>query len=267
MRKDYMPAASAKSEREFVAEFWDRHWRDQAQTSERQRRLRRGEEYQFLRRIIPDLPSRKLDILDCGCRLGDWTLMFQADGHRAVGLDIAAETVGRLRKEYGETFRLGDFLKIDSPDASFDLVINWGGIEHFEEGPVAALHEAFRVLRPGGVFVATTPCDNLRMFLLDAWGGRTAGPGFPLSGFRFYQYRFTWAELEGYFRACGFQTVQSRIISGDQGVHRCLQHELGWLGRRVPRVVQAGIEWAGGWLLRLFLGHMVICAGRKASEI
>jgi len=263
MKKDYLLASSTQAQLDFMADFWDQRWRDKGLDTDRQHRLRRTEEYRFLRRLLPQLERDGMDILDCGCGRGEWTLLFQAQGHRAMGIDIAEDTVRRLHDQHGEMFRWGDFRKIDCPENSFDLVINWGGIEHFEEGPTGAIQEAYRVLRPGGCYVVTTPCHNLRLFLLDALLRHTTGPDYPLTRYRFYQYRFTPAELEGYFRACGFQSIHSRIIGGAQGVHRSLQHELGWLGNRLPYLIRGGLMWAGGRLLRPVLGHMVICAGTK----
>jgi SAM-dependent methyltransferase len=265
MLKEYVLTTSSggQTAEEFVARFWDDQWRDQKADERHLQRLRRREEYRFMKNIIPGFGAGPLDILDCGCGVGEWTLLFQAEGHRAVGMDIAEETIRQLRARHGDAFRLGDFRKIDCPDNSYDLAINWGGIEHFEEGPAPAIREALRVLRPGGLFVATTPCHNFRLFLLDALFGRGIGPAYPIEGHRFYQYRFSRTELESYFRACGFTHVRSRIIGGAQGVQRCLQHELGWLGKRLPNIVRFGAMWFVGMLLRPFLGHMVICSGRK----
>jgi len=265
MLKDYVLAASrgGQTAEEFVAGFWDDQWRDRKVNELRLQRLRRRDEYHFLKNVIPGFGTRPLDILDCGCGMGEWTLLFTTEGHRAIGMDIASETIGHLRARHGDVFRLGDFRKIDCPDNSYNLIINWGGIEHFEEGPAPAIREALRVLRPGGLFVATTPCHNFRLFLLDALLGRGTGPHYPLEGYRFYQYRFSRTELEGYFRACGFTHVRSRIINGAQGVSRSLDHELRWLGAWLPRPVRLGAMWLGGRLLRPFLGHMVICAGTK----
>jgi SAM-dependent methyltransferase len=265
MLKDYVAAATArgKTAEEFVAGFWDDKWKDQKADERRLQRLRRRDEYRFLQKVIPGFGKRPLDILDCGCGVGEWTLMLRTDGHRAVGLDIAAETIRQLQARHGDMFQLGDFRKVDCPDNSYDLVINWGGIEHFEEGPAPSIREALRVLRPGGLFVATTPCHNLRLFLLDALPGRGTGPQYPLDGYRFYQYRFSRTELEGYFRACGFEQVSSRTIHGAHGVSRSLDHELRWLGRWLPSLVRNGLMVTGGLLLRPFLGHMVICAGVK----
>ena len=42
-------------------------------------------------------------------------------------------------------------------DSSISGYLSFGVIEHFIEGPHEALAEAFRVLRPGGIAIITTP--------------------------------------------------------------------------------------------------------------
>jgi SAM-dependent methyltransferase len=266
VRKDYVQASARLSETSFVAEMWDGVWSDQAATAVRRAALRRGEEYRFLRDHVLGGHPEGLDILDCGCGTGDWTLLLREDGHRATGIDIASGAVARLREAHGDWFRLSDFRSTGLADSSFDVVLNWGGLEHFEEGPSAGIQEAWRLLRPGGALVATTPFHNLRLFLMDAWGGGAGGPDYPLESFRFYQYRFTRAELESLFRAGGFEGVRSRALSGAQGMSRMLQHELKRLGQWLPGRAQALLIAAGGRLLRPILGHMVICVGRKRQS-
>ena len=267
MLKEYVaaPTGATQSVDEFVASFWDQQWSNLKDTRHLQR-LRLREEYRFLKKNIPYYKARSLDVLDCGCGLGEWTQLFNLDGHRSVGIDIAEETIRRLREKGGDTYRLGDFRNIDCPDNSCDVVVNWGGIEHFEEGPTPAIVEAKRVLRPGGWFVATTPCHNFRLFLLDSLLGKGIGPGYPIEGQRFYQYRFSRAELEGYFKACGFKEVKSRIVNGMQGFSRSLDHELRWFGQWLPRLVKTVLSLVGGVLFRPVLGHMVICCGQKPGE-
>jgi SAM-dependent methyltransferase len=261
VRKDYTRGSGASSDGAFVAEFWDRQWRDETESAVRRAALRRSEEYRFLARCLAG--RNGLQVLDCGCGTGDWTLLLREDGHQARGIDIAPEIIGKLRERFGDVFERADFRSTPFADASFDLVINWGGIEHFEEGPLPAVREAFRLLRPGGTFVATTPCHNLRLFLLDAFGGQGGGPGVPESDHRFYQYRFTRAELESYFRSCGFASVRSRTINAAQGMERAFQHELRALANVLPGRARTAFSLVLGPLLRRFLGHMVICSGRR----
>jgi len=265
VRKDYVESASPEAEDAFVATMWDRVWQDHATSSVPRAALRAGEEYRFLRdRVLARAPAA-LDVLDCGCGTGDWTLLLREDGHRATGIDLAPRAVERLREAHGETFRVGDFRRTGLPAESFDLVINWGGLEHFEEGPAAGIAEAWRLLRPGGAFVATTPFHNLRLRLLDRWRTTPDRTTEPAPNSRFYQYRFTRPELEDAFRAGGFEQVESRPIAGEQGMTRALQHELAGLGRHLPGVAQAVLVSMGGRVLRPWLGHMAICIGRKAQ--
>jgi SAM-dependent methyltransferase len=259
MRKDYVESASPAAEDAFVATMWDRVWQDHATTGVPRASLRAGEEYRFLRDRVLSHVRAPLDILDCGCGTGDWTLLLREDGHRATGIDIAPRAIERLKEAHGEIFQVGDFRRTGWPAAAFDLVINWGGLEHFEEGPAAGIAEAWRLLRPGGAFVATTPFHNLRLRVLDRWRTRAATSATS----RFYQYRFTRTELEDAFRAGGFERVESRPIAGQQGMTRAFQHELAALGKHLPHVVQAVLISFGGRVLRPWLGHMAICIGRK----
>jgi len=243
--------------------MWDEVWARPSAASSAAAALQRTEEYRFLGEHVLLPSASPLDILDCGCGTGGWTLMLRAQGHRAIGIDIAAGMVSRLREVHGETFRLADFRNTGLPAESFDVILNWGGLEHFEEGPSEGIREAWRLLRPGGTLVASTPFHNLRLFALDAWKGDAGGPGYPLSDFHFYQYRFTRAELESLFRAGGFGNVKSRAFNGAQGASRALDHELAWLRRCLPAPARALFISMGGRLLRPWLGHMVICAGWK----
>jgi SAM-dependent methyltransferase len=263
LRKDYVEAISPDSEDAFVATMWDRVWQEHATGAVPRESLRGGEEYHFLRARVLSRAPAPLDILDCGCGTGDWTLLLREDGHRAKGIDIAPRAIEKLRQEHGETFRAGDFRRTGLPSDSFDLVINWGGLEHFEEGPAAGIAEAWRVLRPGGALVATTPFHNLRLRILDRWRARSGAPPGPVGASRFYQYRFTRPELEDVFRAAGFESIESRPVGGQQGMTRAFQHELAGVGKHLPGPAQTLLILVGGRVLRPWLGHMAICIGRK----
>jgi SAM-dependent methyltransferase len=258
VRKDYVEVSSPAGEEAFVASMWDRVWHEHA-AAVPATALRAAEEYRFLQERVLREASAPLDVLDCGCGLGAWTLALRQDGHRALGIDIAPQAIERLREAHGDVFRVADFRHTGLPSDSFDLLINWGGLEHFEEGPAAGITEAWRLLRPGGAFVATTPFHNLRVRVLDRW----RASGGPSGASRFYQYRFTRDELEGAFRRAGFQEVASRAVGGEQGMSRAFQHELSGLGKLLPGVAQAVLISIGGRLLRPWLGHMAICIGRK----
>ena len=56
---------------------------------------------------------------------------------------------------------VGDILDIRYPDSSFEAYISMGVVEHFEDGPVPALKEAYRVLKPNGLIFVSTPTVNV----------------------------------------------------------------------------------------------------------
>jgi SAM-dependent methyltransferase len=104
--------------------------------------------------LLPALAPGQ-DLLDLGCGPGTITvdLATRVAPGRVVGIDASAEVIARASELAGSDrvrFEVGDLYALQLPDESFDVVHAHQVLQHLTD-PVAALVEARRVLRPGGV--------------------------------------------------------------------------------------------------------------------
>jgi len=107
-----------------------------------------------LQRLV-DLPE-SLDILDVGAAAGLFVLAANRMGHRAVGVepwDGARRVAAQLAQREGVDVPMlaGAAEELPVEPGRFDVVRAMSVIEHVRD-PQAAFAEAFRALRPGGVF-------------------------------------------------------------------------------------------------------------------
>jgi SAM-dependent methyltransferase len=111
-------------------------------------------------------------IADLGCGPGHVAAWLEANGVRAVGVDLSAEMVGIGRREYpGVEFRDGDLLDLPAADGEFGAVVALYSVIHLEPAELPrAFEEMSRVLRPGGrALVAFHIGDEVRH--MDEWWG------------------------------------------------------------------------------------------------
>lgn len=85
-------------------------------------------------------------------------------GWDAQGLEVSKPAIEHARALGFEAFH-GDLTAANYPDGYFDVVTASEIIEHLPD-PQTFLKEIFRILRPGGLFWATTPSANSLSFRL-----------------------------------------------------------------------------------------------------
>ncbi len=100
-------------------------------------------------------------ILEAGCGLGPKVIYFREQGHRIVGVDFVFSALSRL-KHFRTDLQLAcaDVHHCPFPDDTFGAYLSYGVVEHFPDGPDAAIREARRILKPGGVLLMMVPADN-----------------------------------------------------------------------------------------------------------
>jgi len=112
-------------------------------------------------------------ILDVGCAQGVYLDIIAKMGGAVAGQDICASSVNAasrvLRNNgFNADMKVGDATKLLFDDNSFDGIISADFFEHITYGEkVKVISEAYRVLKPGGVFTIKTPnLDYLKATLL-----------------------------------------------------------------------------------------------------
>ena len=107
------------------------------------------------------------NILDIGCGTGHLAGELMQRGYTACGVDLSEAMVEYAREHYDrDRFRVGDIEQIPFPDNTFDAVMCLGVMEYLEKDE-PALREIWRVLKPGGRAVITTPNIICPFFHMD----------------------------------------------------------------------------------------------------
>lgn len=103
-------------------------------------------------------------VADLGCGSGAFTELLRREGYRATGVDISPKLVALGKSKYpGLDLVEGDVEQLPFEDGSFDGVLLSGLVHHFPD-PRACAAETFRILKPGGRFMAFDP-NRLNPFM------------------------------------------------------------------------------------------------------
>jgi SAM-dependent methyltransferase len=151
----------------------------------------------ILRRLRRGVPEGR--VLNAGAGAGSLTASLLAHGYRVTSVDMSDPFLEQLRAitaAHGDResdVQWADLTQLPFPDGSFDGVVCGEVLEHIDDDR-AALRELCRVLRPGGVLVATVPANPWLYDWFDKWVGHLR--------------RYTQEGLSARLRDAGFETVE-----------------------------------------------------------
>jgi SAM-dependent methyltransferase len=237
--------------------------------------------YQDTLRLLPPGEGRRL--LDVGSFPGHLSALAQARGWDVVGLNNAIEggdVWADFLKRCGErkiTIRSCEVEReaFPLPTASIDAVLFCELFEHLHLNPFHTLKEIFRVLRPGGLLLLTTP--NLRRIetlsrLLHGWGtqppvSRTFHELFPSLLYHRHNREYTANELAYYLELQGKDLYDFRLDRVYYSDALDAGHEIpGVLGHRV-RAGEQRVARALRRLIPSLRGQLVARAWRTDATL
>ena len=171
-------------------------------------------------------------------------------GWDVVGIELSAYAAEFSRQTYGLDVRTGTLEETAFPDDHFDVVALWDVFEHVLD-PKATLAEIGRVLKPGGLFIASLP--NPTGFEAKLFGAHWLGWDRPR-----HLHIFTPQVMENYLNDAGFSLSSIESFNGRLGV-TLMSVEFWAKARNIP---QEKWEW---WTKLIYTSRCVPPRGRSTS--
>ncbi len=140
------------------------------------------------------------EILDFGCGPGRDLKTFKLLGHRATGLEGAAQLVAMARTYSGCDVLQQNFLQLNLPSGQFDGVFANAVLFHVPSQALPrVLADLFATLKPGGVLFSSNPRGDGQ----EGWNGDRYGAFHDLPAWRGYMSAAGFIELAHYYRPSG----------------------------------------------------------------
>ena len=163
-------------------------------------------------------PLAGLQILDVGCGAGLFAEPLARLGGDVLGIDPAPASIGVARRHAAETgatlaYRVATVEELAGEKARFDVVSAMEVVEHVVD-PARFVAEAASLLKPGGLFLASTVNRTLRSFALAIVGAEYILRWLEPGTHRWEQF-VTPEELALSARQAGLKVMERRGVSYD----------------------------------------------------
>ncbi len=114
--------------------------------------------WQVFNELYPKVFSAPAKVLEVGCGRGSMSSHFCEHGWQASLLDYSQSVLDIAKKIFANNHHQAEFVSGDARDLpfadnSFDVTVSIGLLEHFENVE-EIINEQYRVLKPGGAFLA-----------------------------------------------------------------------------------------------------------------
>ncbi len=174
---------------------------------------------------------------DVGCANGYGTVHLAKFATQITGLDYSTITVENNKKEYADKPNMS-FIQckvppIALPDESVDVVTAFQFIEHIQD-QLGFIKDVKRVLRPGGVFICTTPNASMSI---------ARNP--------FHVHEYTFAEMKGHMEQVFGSNYELMGLNGNAVVNKYYEDNSRW-AKRILRLDPLGLHKLipASWLIK-----------------
>ena len=151
-------------------------------------------------------------VTDIGCGSGVFTQLLRQSNINGIGLDLSYPLLAIGRGKYpGASFVVGDAECLPLPAGKIDAVLLSGIIHHLPD-PSQCAREVFRILKPGGAFIAFDP--NRRNPFMYLYRDRSS-PFYSSKGVTANERPVAPEAVREVFAGAGFQVAPSDFISMD----------------------------------------------------
>jgi ubiquinone/menaquinone biosynthesis C-methylase UbiE len=141
------------------AKYWDNHWQTQGAA---EKYLSEIPYKNYVVQTTLRYVKKGGVILEGGCGKATFSHYFSKLGYQPIALDFAENTIAALQERVPYVNpMLGDVHNLALPANSVDAYWSLGVIEHFYEGYEKIIHEAYRVIKPGGYLLLTCPTMSI----------------------------------------------------------------------------------------------------------